>query len=147
MEAAMSAETSIYICLLILYKYPTSLVSSMHKDWLRQYVNLQVTVCTNSLTSNNCTFSHTACMCFVFVWEQTAICATYSINWLDIITKMKSVYSAVRTGALNEAACACVTYSINWLVFINEMKSVYSAVRTGSLNEAVCACATYSINW
>jgi hypothetical protein len=59
---------------------------------------------------------------------------------------MKSVYSAVRTGFLNEAVCACATYSINWLVFITEMKSVYSAVRTGFLNEAVCACATYSIN-
>jgi hypothetical protein len=27
---------------------------------------------------------------------------------------MKSVYSAVRTGPLNEAVCACATYSINW---------------------------------
>ena len=40
-------------------------------------------------------------MCFVFIWEQTATCATYSINWLVFITEMKSVYSAVRTGALN----------------------------------------------
>jgi len=22
------------------------------------------------------------CMCFVFIWEQTATCATYNINWL-----------------------------------------------------------------
>jgi hypothetical protein len=26
---------------------------------------------------------------------------------------MESVYSAVRTGSLNEAVCACATYSIN----------------------------------
>ena len=39
-------------------------------------------------------------MCFVFIWEQTATCATYSINWLVFITEIKSVYSAVRTGAL-----------------------------------------------
>jgi hypothetical protein len=78
-------------------------------------------------------------LCFVFVWEQTATCVTYSINWLVFITEMESVYSAVRTGYLNEAVCAYATYSINWLVFITEMKSVYSAVRTGSLNEAVCA--------
>jgi hypothetical protein len=52
---------------------------------------------------------------------------------------MQSVYSAVRTGDLNEAVCACATYSMNWLVFITEMESVYSAVRTGDLNEAVCA--------
>jgi hypothetical protein len=39
-------------------------------------------------------------MCFVFIWEQTATCATYSINWLVFITEMKSVYCAVRTGSL-----------------------------------------------
>jgi len=108
-------------------------------------------------------------MCFVFIWEQTATCATYSIKWLVFITEMKSVYSAVRTGCLNKAVCAsflkvniativrsahtvfmcfvfiweqtttCATYSIKWLVFITEMKSVYSAVRTGCLNKVVCA--------
>ena len=45
-------------------------------------------------------------ICFVFIWEQTATCATYSINWLVFITEMKSVYSAVRTGSLNKAVCA-----------------------------------------
>jgi len=40
---------------------------------------------------------------FVFIWEQTATCATYSINWLVFIIEMKSVYSAVRTGSLNKA--------------------------------------------
>ena len=42
-------------------------------------------------------------MCLVFIWEQTATCATYAINWLVFITEMKSVYSAVRTGSLNKA--------------------------------------------
>ena len=42
---------------------------------------------------------------FVLIWEQTATCATYSINWLVFITEMKSVYSAVRTGYLNKAVC------------------------------------------
>jgi hypothetical protein len=37
-------------------------------------------------------------MCFVFIWEQTAACATYIINRLVFTTEMKSVYSAVRTG-------------------------------------------------
>ena len=45
-------------------------------------------------------------MCFVFIWEQTATCATYSINWLVFITEMKSVYCAVRTGSLDKAVCA-----------------------------------------
>jgi len=42
--------------------------------------------------------AHTVFMYFVFIWEQTATCATYNINWLVFITEMKSVYSAVRTG-------------------------------------------------
>ena len=45
-------------------------------------------------------------LCFVFIWKQTATCATYSINWLVFITEMKSVYCAVRTGSLNKAVCA-----------------------------------------
>ena len=45
-------------------------------------------------------------LCFVSIWEQTATCATYSINWLVFITEMKSVYSAVRTGPFNKAVCA-----------------------------------------
>ena len=45
-------------------------------------------------------------MCFVFIWEQTATCATYSINWLVFIAEVKSVYSAVRTGALNKGVCS-----------------------------------------
>jgi len=46
-------------------------------------------------------------MCFVFIWEKTATCATYSINWLVFITEMKSVYSAVRTGSLNNNCTLC----------------------------------------
>jgi len=45
-------------------------------------------------------------MCFVFIWEQTATCATYSMNWLVFTTDMKSVYSTVRTGSINKAVCA-----------------------------------------
>ena len=45
-------------------------------------------------------------LCFVFIWEQTATCATYSINWLVFITETKSVYCAVWTGSLNKGVCA-----------------------------------------
>jgi len=46
-------------------------------------------------------------LCVLYLSEKkTATCATYSINWLVFITEMKSVYSAVRTGSLNKAACA-----------------------------------------
>jgi len=46
------------------------------------FQSLPVTWCTNSLTFNKCTVRsvHTVFMCFVFIWEQTATCATYSIN-------------------------------------------------------------------
>jgi hypothetical protein len=33
------------------------------------------------LHSTNVRSAHTVFMCFVFIWEQTATCATYSINW------------------------------------------------------------------
>ena len=48
-----------------------------------------VTVCSNSLTFNNATFCpHSVFMCFVWIWEQTAIVSLYSINWLVFITEI-----------------------------------------------------------
>jgi hypothetical protein len=62
-----------------------------------------VTICTTSLTFNNSTSCpHTVFMCFVWIWEQTAIISLYSINWLVCITEAESVYCAVRTGSLNQ---------------------------------------------
>jgi hypothetical protein len=61
-----------------------------------------VTICTASLTFSNPTFCpHSVCMCFVWMWEQTAIISLYNINWLVFITKTESVYCAVRTECLN----------------------------------------------
>ena len=36
-------------------------------------------------------------MCFVWIWEQTAIISLYSIDWLVFITETECVYCAVRT--------------------------------------------------
>ena len=59
------------------------------------------TICTTSLTFNNSTFCpHSVFMCFVWIWEQTAIISLYSINWLVCITETECVYCAVRTGSL-----------------------------------------------
>ena len=45
-------------------------------------------------------------LCVLYLSEnKQRTCATYSINWLAFITEMKSIYSAVRTGALNKAFC------------------------------------------
>ena len=60
-----------------------------------------VTIRTTSLTLTNSTFcSNSACMCFVWISEQTAIISLYSINWLVFITETECVYCAVRTGSL-----------------------------------------------
>ena len=40
---------------------------------------------------------HSVFMCFVWIWEQTAIISLYSINWLVFITEMGCVYCAVRS--------------------------------------------------
>jgi len=59
--------------------------------------NVVVTVYTTNLTFNNSTFCpHTVFMCFVWIWEQTAIISLYNINWLDFITETECVYCAVR---------------------------------------------------
>ena len=43
---------------------------------------------------------YTAFMCFVWISEQTATYALYSINWIVFITEVESVYSAVRIESL-----------------------------------------------
>jgi len=60
-----------------------------------------VTICTTSLTFNNSTFCpHSVFLCFVWIWEQTAISSLYSVNWLVFITENDCVYCAVRAGSL-----------------------------------------------
>ena len=45
--------------------------------------------------------AHTAVsICFVWIWEQTAIISLYSIDWLVCVTETECVYCAVRTGSL-----------------------------------------------
>jgi hypothetical protein len=120
-----------------------------------------VTICTASLTFSNFTFCpHSVFMCFVWIWEQTAIISLYSINWLVCITETECVYCAVRIGSLYTASLTfsnftfcphgvfmCFVwiaeqtaiislYSINWLIFVTETDCVYCAVRIGSLYTA-----------
>ena len=58
-------------------------------------------ICTTALALNNSTFCpHSVFMCFVRIWEQTAIISLYSINWLVLITETECVYCVVRTGSL-----------------------------------------------
>ena len=76
-------------------------------------------------------------MSFVFIWEQTATCATYSINWLVCITEKKGVYCAVRTGSLNKAVCASslkrLIKSGNEFLYSTCLKSVTRSLKTKPL--------------
>ena len=45
--------------------------------------------------------TQTVFMCFVWIWEQTAIVSLYNINWLVCITETECVYCAVRADLLN----------------------------------------------
>jgi hypothetical protein len=112
-----------------------------------------VTIRTASLTFNNSTFCpHSVFMCFVWIWEQTAIISLYSINWLVCITETECIYCAVRTEHVTfnnstfcpHSAFMCFVwiwvqtaiislYSINWLVCITETECVYCAVRAVSV--------------
>ena len=48
-----------------------------------------VTICTASLTFRNSSFCpHSVFMCFVWIWEQTAIISLYNINWLVFRTEI-----------------------------------------------------------
>ena len=65
------------------------------------FSSLCFTIFTTSLTFTNSTFCpHSVFMCFVWIWEQTAIISLYSINWLVFVTETECVYCAVRTGYL-----------------------------------------------
>jgi len=91
-------------------------------------------------------------MCFVFIWEQTATCATYSIKWLVFITQMKSVYSAVRTGSLTKAVWATSLnptghvmhqqFNIQQLYVLPTIFMCFEFI-----SEQTANCATYSIKW
>ena len=73
-----------------------------------------VTICTASLTFNNSTFCpHTVFMCFVWIWEQTAIISLYNINWPVFITETESVYRAVRTECLNASQVTVTVHRVN----------------------------------
>ena len=67
-------------------------------SWLRNHNKAQwLLYVPLSLTHKNSTFCpHNVFMCLVWIWEQTATIAPYSINWLVFITET-CVYCAVRT--------------------------------------------------
>jgi len=87
------------------------IISLCRINWLVCITETQCVYCavrtgslyTTSLTFSNSTFCpHSVFMCFVWIWEQTAIISLYNINWLVCITETECVYCAVRTVPLFE---------------------------------------------
>jgi len=82
---------------------------------------------------------HSVFMCFVWIWEQTAIISVSCVNWSLGVTETECVYCAVRTEHLTftnstfcphsvfmrfvwiwEQTAIISLYSVNWLVCITE---------------------------
>jgi hypothetical protein len=81
-----------------------------------------------SLTFKNSTFCpHSVFMCFVWIWEETAIISLYSINRLVFITETESVYCAVRAGSLYIIQAMC-------FVWIWEQTAIISLYSINSLD-------------
>ena len=57
--------------------------------WVLTLCSPVVTIYTTTLTFTNSTFCpHSVFLCFLWIWEQTAIISLYSINWLVCITEI-----------------------------------------------------------
>jgi hypothetical protein len=153
----------------------TAIISQYSINWLVCITETECVYCAvraeslyiASLTFSNSTFCpHSVFMCFVWIWEQTAIISLYIINRLVCITETECVYCVVRTGSsytarfnihsstfcphsifrcsvwIWEQTAIISLYIINWLVCITETECVYCAVRTGSLYiiQVMCLC-------
>jgi hypothetical protein len=94
------------------------------------------------VTFTNFTFCpHSVFVCFVWIWEQTAIISLYSINWLLFITETECVYCTVRSALTVYLCILCGSQNKQRLFpymvlneFITQAKCVYCAVRIEYLN-------------
>jgi len=93
---------SVFMCFVWIWEQ-TAIISLYSINWLSFYNRdgVFLTRGTYGVFIFNSTFSpNSVFMCFVLIWEQTAIISLYSINWLIVITETECVYCAVRTGSL-----------------------------------------------
>jgi len=159
---------TVFMCFIWIWG-KAAIISLYNFNWLVCITETKCVYCavragslyTTSLTFSNSTFCpHAVFMCFIWIWEKTAIISVYNVNWLVCITETECVYCAVRTGSLytasltfsNSRFCphtvfmcfiwiwektAIISqYSVNWLACITDTECVYCAVRTGSLYTA-----------
>jgi hypothetical protein len=57
-------------------------------------------------------------MCFVWIWEQTAIVSLYSINWLVFTTETECVYCAVRSAHTMYLCVLWESENKQWLLYV-----------------------------
>jgi len=104
-----SCPHSVFMCFVWISEQ-TAIISLYNINWLVFITKTECVYCavrtgplyTVSLTFSNSTFCpHSVFMCFMWIWEQTAIISLYNINWLVFITETECVYCAVRTGSLS----------------------------------------------
>jgi len=83
-------------------------------------------------------------MCFMWIWEQTAIISLYSIDWLvgfyntDWVCLLRGTFCILRSAHtvylwfvwIWETTAMISLYSIDWLVFITETECIYCSVRS-----------------
>ena len=86
---------SVFMCFVWISEQ-TAIISLYSINWLVCITETERVYCavrtgplyTASLAFSNSTFcTHSVFMCFVWIWEQTAIISLYSINWLVCITE------------------------------------------------------------
>jgi len=93
-------------------------------------------------------------MCFVWIWEQTAIISLYNINWLVFITDGEYLLRGTDWVFIYNSGYVWIweqtpiisLYNINWLVFITETECVYCAVRAEYLNILYVNLSLYVVN-
>jgi len=86
--------------------------------------------------------AHSVFMCFVWIWEQTAIISLYIIDWFVFITEteclLRGTFYILRSAhsvfmcfvSIWEQTAIISLYIIDWFVFITETECVYCAVRS-----------------
>jgi len=89
----ISVNCSLYMFRVVTRPIIRSTYNAMQPGLLTALLTLQgpvVTIRTTSLTFSNSTFCpHSVFVCFVWIWEQTAIISLYNINRLGFINETK----------------------------------------------------------
>ena len=87
---------------------------------------------------------HSVFMCFVWIWEQTAIISLYSINWLVFITETECVYCAVRTESFYAIK---INLNIRIFIFIPLLREGRAGKDSDPSNEIILFLSLLTFSW